>query len=248
MKTQVTLLNLLLLGISGCATTKSLLAVNTNAPRSAPIQNPFMEDYSSSQEKGNIILRTKKGDRAIEIELPGHTADMTEFVVPIAPAFKEDGRSPASSDGTNDSTVDERYKERASGITDREITGGFSKNIPQNTAERQEIESGLGVVPAEDPSPPRDRSYLASIDQIKQLYKRARYEAALLELDELVRLYPTDPKLYEMRGTLLDRIGRTDLAIKSWNQALRFDPGNDSLRRFIEHKSKNRRVASPPNI
>ena len=98
---------------------------------------------------------------------------------------------------------------------------------------------------SEDSAPAADYSYLAALDHIKQLYKGARYEAALLEIDELVRAYPTDPKIYEMRGTLLDRLGRGDLAIKSWNQALRFDPGNQSLRRFIERKQQKRSLASP---
>jgi len=76
---------------------------------------------------------------------------------------------------------------------------------------------------------------------VKQLYRVARYEAALLEVDELLVVYPTDSKIHEMRGTLLDRLGRTDLAIRSWNQAIRLNPGNESLRRFVERRANTKR-------
>ena len=64
-------------------------------------------------------------------------------------------------------------------------------------------------------------------------------------MDDVLKLYQTDPKLYEMRGTLLDRLGKADLAFKSWNQALRFDPANQVLRRFVERKQAGRALASP---
>lgn len=221
---------------------KGVFAVDKPEGREPPIQNPFDEASLEKSQSENIILRTRKGDRSVEIELPGGTADMTDFVVPVSPAFKDSAsRSPASNDGM----IDERYNSRRSGISDREITGTLSSGAGVDYGARQEIETGLGVMAAEDQTPERDQSYLAALDHIKQLYKHARYEAALLETDELLRAYPTDPKLYEMRGTLFDRIGKPDLALKSWNQALRLSPENQSLRRFIERKQQIRGVASP---
>lgn len=52
----------------------------------------------------------------------------------------------------------------------------------------------------------------------------------------MIKIFPTDAKLYEMRGTLLDRLERKELALRSWNQALRFDPSNQRLRKFLERK------------
>ncbi len=130
-------------------------------------------------------------------------------------------------------------------MTDREITHGLSKNAYTDDGKRKEVETELGLSPAEDQTPDRDRSYLAALDHIKQLYKRNRYEIALLELDEMIRLYPTDPKLYEMRGTLLDRTGNSELAIKSWSQALKLNANNIPLKRFIERKQAKRSLASP---
>ncbi|OFZ71827.1 MAG: hypothetical protein A3K03_04375 [Bdellovibrionales bacterium RIFOXYD1_FULL_44_7] len=229
---------------TGCASLKSFFAMNPPTAKHAPIQNPFdtyLPDGPGNRE--NIVLRTKKGDRSIEVELPGSTAQMTDFVVPVSPAFREPGRGLAS-DSDGDSYIDESYKERRPSISDREITNTFPQTVAGNEDSRREVETGLGLTPSED-APAADLSYLAATDHIKQLYKHARYEAALLELDELIRAYPTDPKLYEMRGTLFERTGRVALAVKSWNQALRLDPSNQSLRNFVERKQQKRSIASP---
>ena len=226
----------------GCSTVKSALGVSSNSDQQPSIHNPF-DQYSPQQSNNeNIILRTKKGDRSVEVELPGGKADMTDFVLPMSPSFKEPGRTPASSGETG---IDDRFKDRQPSITDREITHRLSEVPVEDEAKRREIEGGLGVSAAEESTPQADKSYLAAIDQVKQLYRISRYEAALLELDEMLRLYPTDPRLYEMRGTLLDRIGKPDLALKSWNQALRLEPSNPSLKKFVEHKQHKRSVASP---
>lgn len=239
------LLPVIATGLGGCASMKSFFAVETKNYRQPPIQNPF-EDYRGGRESNeNIVLRTKKGDRSIEVELPGRHAEMTDFTIPISPAFKDShSRGPASA-GEAGGLVDETYRERQPSMSDREITSTFQQGSVDQDGNRREIETGLGLQESEDSVPDTDKSYLAQLDHVKQLYKNARYEAALLEVDELIRGYPTDPKLYEMRGTLLDRVGRMDLAIKSWNQALRFDPKNDSLRRFIERKQQKRSLASP---
>jgi len=231
----------------GCSTFKSVLALDKPDKRMAPIHNPFQDYYVQNQPKPeNIILRTKKGDRSIEIELPGSASAMTDFAIPMSPDFRDGSRSPASSGGySEDIAGDTSYKDRKPSISDREITSGFKSAYGTDEGSRRDVESGLGVIPAEDSQPEADSSYLAAIDHVKRLYKTARYEAALLEIDELLRQYPTDSKLYEMRGTLFDRIGRTDLAIRSWNQAVRLDPANQSLRKFIERKQQKRGLASP---
>ncbi|HAR43923.1 MAG TPA: hypothetical protein DCS07_15025 [Bdellovibrionales bacterium] len=228
--------------MSGCA---SMLAVNSDSRNSQPINNPFGDLYSNGRTEAPdpIILRTKKGDRSVEVELSRHQQEMTDFVIPISPAFRdtEGGRNPAS---TSNGSVDETYKDQAPGLSDREIMATLPQGPAEDEATRREIESGLGLMPAEDSVPTRDKSYLASMDRIKQLYRSGRYEAALMDADSMIRQFQTDPKLYQMRGTLLDRLGKKDLALKAWNQALRFDPNNVGLRRFIE-RHQTRGLASP---
>ena len=263
-KVLQTLAALLLVSLAGsCASMKSCFGANTNEDLRKPIHNPFGDYYTSPRSDPNqmITLRTKKGDRSIEVELPGRAAEMSDFEIPVAPAFREPGgaktRNIASISGgegvstdNGDSAqqgaalTDDRYMEKAISPADREILNSLPTARPQDEAKRRDIEQGLGLMPSDDQEPPAGaKSYLAALDHIKQLYRSGRYEAGLLETDDTIRLYPTDPKLHSMRGTLLDRLGKEDLALKSWNQAVRFDPSNQNLRRFVERKQQKRSVA-----
>ncbi len=231
---------------TSCSTAKKVFAIDTKSQDTLPIHNPFENDRSiQNQKHENIILRTKKGDRSIEVELPGSTASLTDFVIPMSPSFKEEKSNEANND--SETFTDDRYKDRNPGHTDREITRDFKSDAmdSQAASKQREIESDLGLVPTEENFVDGDKSYLAGIDHIKQLFRKNRFEAGLLEVDDLLRLYPTDPNLYQMRGTLLDRIGKRDLALQSWNQALKLDPTNTSLKQYIDRKQQKRSLASP---
>lgn len=226
---------MLALPAGGCALFRSVLALDDSADRQRPIENPF-GTLHAAREQGpqNIVLRSKKGDQSVEIELPRRASDNTEFVIPANPSWKETQRGPASVPGQ----LDGSYAEAKPTPADREITYTFPKGKPEDEYRRREIEKGLGLMPQADENPNDDASYLAAVDKVKQLYTLARYEAAVIEVDRLIRDYPTDPKLYEMRGTLLDRLGYDSLAVKSWEQALQFNPRNLSLQQFIDKKKR----------
>lgn len=251
--TSSALLLTALVGVSGCAAMKNFFGANTDADRRKPISNPFGEYYSSPKSDPNqrVTLRTKKGERSVEVELPGSAAEMTDFVIPVSPAFKDSvsGRGLASADGTEGANssagaVDDHYMEKNQSQADREILASLPGLKGQDENKRREIENGLGLMPSEDGEiASGSKSYLAQLDHIKQLYRGGRYEAALLEADDSIRVYPTDPRLHQMRGTLLDRLGKTDLALRSWTQALRFDPSNETLRKFVERKQQKRSIA-----
>jgi tetratricopeptide (TPR) repeat protein len=252
--------------LSGCASAGKFLGIN-HTETYKPIANPFgaYKQGSKSDLAHPMILRTKRGDRAVELELPGESHQLSEFVLPVSPAFKDSGRtiassqssysaassnpfgnSPEDSQSNGNSLMDESYKSRTPSLSDREITQSFKQNFTEEDGKMREIENGLNLVPAEDgASLEGATSYLAQLDHIKQLYKMTRYEAALIETDEVIKFYPTDPKLYQMRGTLLDRMGRRDLALRAWNQALRFDPNNQGLRKFLERKQAGRIAGAP---
>ena len=238
---------LLLLSLGGCSSVSSIFGPGKEDAK--PISNPFAEYRASSKGDSaqNIVLRTRKGDRAVEVEFPADTQELSDFTVPVSPAFKE-GRSTASAQ-TSDSgsdLIDDSFKNRPPTPADREITSAFPQSVGEDGGRRSSIERSLNLAPTdEESSGEKSLSYLAALDHIKQLYRNMRYEAALMETDDLLKTFPTDSKLYQMRGTLLDRLGRRELAIKSWNQALRFDPSNESLRRFVDRKQANRVVASP---
>jgi hypothetical protein len=234
-----------LLALSGCASMKSVFAVNPQSGVSGPIHNPFGDQYSAGgpgDRSQNVILRTKKGDRAVEIELPRDSQASTDFTIPVSPAFR-DGAGRAG--GAGESTEDSPYVKLPPTMADHEITRSFPQGQVAQDGERRQIEEGLGVMAGEDSVPVADQSYLGALDNIKLLYKKGRYEAGLVELDSLIKQYPTSPRLHVMRGTLLDRVGQGELALKSWNQALRLEPKNESLRRFIERREQKRSLASP---
>lgn len=241
---QIAIVAIGAIGMTSCSSMHSLLAVS-DQENSKPISNPFYNyrPGPNGEQGSPMILRTKKGDRSVEIEIPGDSQNLSDFVLPVSPAFKETrgGRSLASSDGGSEETpagnMDEGYKSRTASPSDHEITRGFSHGSLEDEGRRRDIEQSLNLTPSEDESPPEGTpSYLAAMDHIKQLYKATRYEAALLETDDMVKQFQTDPRLYEMRGTLLERLGQRELALKSWTQALKLEPKNEKLRRFIDRK------------
>lgn len=219
---------------TGCASFRSFFALDPPAKRNQPIVNPFGNYNPAYAANQTMILRTKKGDRSVEIEIPRAAQDISDFSIPVSPAFRESSRGIAS----EGDSLEEGTRDRPPTQTDREITAGFPQGAPEDEAKRNEIERGLGLIPSETNVVDQNKSYLASLDQVKQLYRAGRYEKALLDTDDLLRTYQTDPRLHQMRGTLLDRLGRTELAVKAWNQALRFDPSNQGLRKFIERRQQ----------
>ncbi|MFZ9596156.1 MAG: hypothetical protein ACO3A2_08775 [Bdellovibrionia bacterium] len=228
------------LGASGCAGLNTIFGVNPK-PLRQPISNPFSQyrPELTSENHQNMILRTKKGDRSVELEIPGDRRNLSEFVLPVSPAFKNSGRGLTSLSGSmmdSPEMVDESYKNRAPTFSDRDIVNRFPQGAAEDESRIRDIERTLDLVPSEEGASTHSSSYLGAVDHIKQLYRMTRFEAALIETDELIRQYQTDSKLYEMRGTLLDKLGRKDLALQAWSQALRFDPRNLNLKKFLDRK------------
>lgn len=240
---------------------KTILATQSGqTDADKPIHNPFGDFYTNNKElQPPMILRSKRGDESVEIEMPKYSQDNTDFVIPMGPLStgSHAGRGLASLSAPSldpgmgapaesaPPSVDDSFKDRKATPADHEIVSTFPQGLPEDDGKRRDIEQSLGLVPTNDPTPDHDKSYLAEIDGVKQLYRGGRYEAALIATEDLIRQYPTNAKLYEMRGTLLDRLGQTDLALKSWKQALRFDPRDQTLKRFVDRKERNRSLASP---
>lgn len=239
------------LTLSGCASMRSFFGANVDDDRRKPISNPFGEYYATAKSDINsrVTLRTSKGDRSVEVDIPSGQAALSDFVLPVSPAFKEEGRSGRGLASESESSAgaaitDQSYLARAQSTSDRDILNSLPQANAKDEKSQREIETGLGLAPSSDNTGEEgSASYLATLDHIKQLYRNGRYEAALLETDDAIRLYQTDPRLHQMRGTLLDRLGKGELALRSWSQALRFDPGNQTLKQFVERKQQKRSLA-----
>ena len=234
--------------ISSC----SFFGLNQKPDRRVPIENPFIESYNPKDAVNQgIVLRTKKGDRSIEVELPAGKGDLTDFVVPMSPHFKETVKGGTYRGGpsqSGDSLYDDSYRETKPGYSDREIMSNMSRGTPEDEAKRREVEGDLGIMASEDEVPGRDLSYLAALDRIKQLYKLSRLEAALLEIDQLIPKYQTDNRLFKMRGTILDRLGYRDLALKSWMQSLKLNPGDRALKKLVDRRRSLAGAAEPGGV
>jgi tetratricopeptide (TPR) repeat protein len=198
-----------------------------------PIANPFVDQTGVTTERGQaILLRGKNQDgQAVEVEIPQGENAIGSLTLPM-----QDTIPGSAASGRKELPV--TYQGQRPTQTDREIASRFPKAGPEEDSRRSRIEQDLGLQTADNPLPNQDSSYLASIDLLKQLYRGGRYEAALIESDKMIRLYPTDPKLQEMRGTLLDRLGYYDLALESWNEALRLNPRNLSLKKWVDRKTR----------
>ena len=169
---------------TGCSSLRSIFVLDKPEQKGKPISDPFGYEGSNSHGSGDramggggMIYRSKKGDRSIEIEMPSQPSTVSDFVIPVSPQFRDAGRNPASEGG-----IDETYREKKPNMADREITGSFPQTAQEDQAKQKEVELALGVAPSEESHPDGDRSYLAAMDHVKQLYKIGRYEAALIDV------------------------------------------------------------------
>ncbi len=226
-------LTLVALAAAPACSTMGTVFATQQKKTDGPITNPFDGYTAAGSAENGTVFRTRKGDQSFEVAFPDQTSKLDQVSMPTRTAA-----------GDESIPVDDPYKNRKPAIADREITESFPKNGGEFEGDRDDIERTLGVMPSADSTPHADKSYLAGLDRIKRLYRDGRYEASLLEVEDLLVDFPTAPKLYEMRGTLLDRLGRGELAIRSWQQALRLEPKNASLKKYLDRKRATRGLAS----
>jgi len=218
--------------VPACSTVGAVFATNEKKS-DGPITNPFAGYDAAPGGENGTVFRTRKGNQSFEVSFPDQNSKLDEVSMPT--------RAPASDESFS---TEDPYKNRKPVMADREIADDFPKNGGAFEGERNDIEQTLGVMPSADSTPHADKSYLAGMDRIKRLYREGRYEASLIEVEDLLTDFPTSPKLYEMRGTLLDRLGRSELAIRSWQQALKLEPKNAALRKYLNRKRATRGLAS----
>src|SRR5690606_38780580 len=107
---------------------------------------------SVHQRNSGMVLRSSKGDRSVEVQLPGESDQVSELKMPMSPGqfYGEDPQF--SPEG-----VDLRYSKSRSGMTDREIASTLPSGTPEGRATRAEIESALGLKQT-DETPEMDQS------------------------------------------------------------------------------------------
>lgn len=219
--------------LTACASVAPYFGVgNAEKEKTAKISNPFNTQLTEPTTK----VRAQKGSDVVEYEIPRSDDQYNSYEMSSTAALSASDSPFAQAEATP-------QEFRKPTLSDYEIMAKAPKNSLESETDRREIEQGLGLESRDEPVE-SDRSYLAEVDGVKQLFRSSRFEAALLKVDELITLFPNQSQLYVMRGTLLERLGHADLAIKSWKQALRFDANNTRLKRVIEMREKRRGIAS----
>mgnify|MGYP000384962122 CR=1 FL=1 len=232
-------ISLIIAGIASTIFYPSCAGPLLNSEAAKPIANPFHEyshGYSGDPQRdpSDPIVMHPNSDRT-----PASENSSTN------PVNYGTSTTPDAADA-EPIILDESYRHQRPGLTDQEIIRSLPHPPSVQLEKQEEIERGLNLIPSTDGASDQSNvSYLASIDFIKQLFKNSRYEVALIEADKMLLRYPADPHLYEMRGTLLDHLGQRDLALRSWSQALHFNPKNSSLRKFIARKQLRPREQKP---
>ena len=112
-----------------------------------------------------------------------------------------------------------------------EQTGGYEVRVPIGprieapTLADQEM---LGKEP-KDVKPLPQKSYLAGLAKISEMYASHRYELALIEAADLGQQYPKDARIEKMKGSLYQKLGKTELARDAWKKALELDPSDTTV-------------------
>ncbi len=109
-----------------------------------------------------------------------------------------------------------------------ESSGGYEVRIPLGspvelpTAADQEL---LG----KEPAAAAPRSFLATLAKVSEMYAAHRYEMALIEVVDLEAQYPKEARIPAMKGSLYQKLGKTQLARDAWKKALELDPADTAV-------------------
>ena len=212
--------------LASCASPADFFGMRSEPDTLPPISNPFGKDATPNL---GTKVRSRVGDKFTELELPRGEGVIESYSLP---GQNLDGSSVADED-----------EKTAPTQSDYEILSKVKRTNIAEDADRRAIERELGVRTLDGETPTQRRSVLAQLDRIKQLYRTQRFESALVKIDALLIDVPTLPVLYQMRGTLLERLGHGDLALQSWKQALKLEPANVRLKKLIDRRERNRGLA-----
>jgi len=222
---------------SSCSSTKPELL---NGPQ---IENPFKAmEYNQQRlqtSKEPITLKAVNADRVFEVAIPRDpNSDDLDLVVPMSGLNSEGTRKVASVGGEYPGFLegraaapgDRKIASAAEKSADQEVVGTFAHNDKRKFQDIGDLDERLGTFQPSDEGGP---SYLAGVDKVRSEYFARRYEVALIEVNKLIRYYPTSAKIFMMKGTILKKMGFQDLAMHAYEQAYELDPSNTMLRNVL---------------
>jgi tetratricopeptide (TPR) repeat protein len=120
-----------------------------------------------------------------------------------------------------------------------EASGGYEMSIPlagpldSPTLADEEMLGPGEAKPGKAKDP--QKSYLATLAKVREMYASRRYEMALVEVVDLESSHPSDARLLAMKGSLYLKLGKKDLARSSWEKALSLDPKDAAVAEALRH-------------
>jgi hypothetical protein len=144
---------------------------------------------------------------------------------PAAPAAASPLRAPASSPTPPDQRYVLRMVEhgRVWEVELPEQSGGYEVRVPLGQAIEAPTLADQELL-GKDPKGAPPKSFLTALARIAEMYSSHRYELALIEAADLGQQYPKEARVEAMKGTLFQKLGKTDLAREAWKKALELDP------------------------
>lgn len=192
---------------AGCASASAMFSTPENRKVVVPDEMLRQSDYTpeGTVPRSRYVVRMSDGHRDWEVEFP-EVANGYEVRIPLEgepkSVMQPEGAAPTAAD--------------------REILDDMVRQSTEPAVDGRE-----GVAKG----PPRERprpqtSYLATMAEIRELFRTRNYEVALVKAVDLEKQYPADDRLLGMKGSLYLRLGRPELARESWEKALKLNPQN----------------------
>lgn len=201
------------------------------------IAYPFVKGkpLGINSDKERFIVRSRVGDTEYVVEIP-HAAEDYDIEVPLS-ALESQARG-----GGGD---------RPSGLgspvaTDKELMESLPDITKKDPTKSAFIDKAFGM--GKSMGPVESPSLILGLSKISNYYKRKEYEAALIEINNLIPDYPNIPRLYKMKGSILIKIQDFALAEKAWQKALDLDPRDATVRMGLINlqKKKEKRFQDAP--
>lgn len=222
----------------------------SNNNRRLLVPGPEMVGAASNPPQPYVV-RMSDGRRDWEVEFP-ESASGYEVQIPLRTAGGEAGGVTDLADPMTDADRELLSElRRGEDVIDGEGIHRGEDNLITGAAEEQDIDppegDGRWVQGAprssDDPAPSRP-SYLRGVAEVRRLYRGGNPELAMIRVTQLLRAYPNDPRLLAMKGTLWLRLGRPEMARRVWEEVLRRDPENRSVRAALTRLNRSMNEAA----
>ena len=117
-----------------------------------------------------------------------------------------------------------------------------NENLVKNLLDKDLIEEGVKENNTKKKKPEKlkeDIDMLMKMETTRYLlkarnaYERDDYYTAINAISEAIDVNPFSPQAFEMLGSIYYRLGWNNMALENWQRALKLEPSNELLRKYI---------------